>query len=349
MRIVLLLLALLVGLWGLWPRRNPPPTGMEVSQLLGADASGYSKVLPGRILELPKDFAPHRDFKSEWWYLTGNLDFTGSPAPVGVGYQFTLFRQSTGIPFHGPRQSRWAARHGYMCHLAVSDFGAGRFHAQEKFRRESFEMAGSNSARVWLEDWVLQRLGSRYQLRAGDLDLELEPLKPVVFQGENGYSRKGPHPEEASYYYSLTRLHTTGTVRGQAVQGWSWFDREWSSRALPDGVVGWDWFSLQFEDGQELMYYQLRRSDGSATPESSGTWVDAKGVVTPLRGTLVPGRRWKTFPVEWQMELGEHRVSVKPRMDNQEWTGSVRYWEGGVEAVRSDGVRGRGYLELVGY
>ena len=60
-----------------------------------------------------------------------------------------------------------------------------------------------------------------------------------------------------------------------AVTGLSWLDREWSTSALAENQSGWDWFSLQFDDGQELMYYQLRDNAGLAHPSSDGNWTDS--------------------------------------------------------------------------
>ena len=44
------------------------------------------------------------------------------------------------------------------------------------------------------------------------VELELDTAKPVVLHGEAGLSRKGREPGNASYYFSLTRLPTRGTV-----------------------------------------------------------------------------------------------------------------------------------------
>ncbi len=77
-----------------------------------------------------------------------------------------------------------------------------------------------------------------------------------MLQGDQGFSRKGSEPGNASYYYSLTRLEAAGTVeaggRSVAVQGLSWMDHEFSTSALGKDQVGWDWFSLQLDDGSRI-------------------------------------------------------------------------------------------------
>ena len=118
------------------------------------------------------------------------------------------------------------------------------------------------------------------------LRLDLDAVKAPVLNGEAGLSRKSAEEGNASYYYSISRLATTGEIRigGEtfAVSGYSWLDREWGSSALAADQVGWDWFALQFESGDELMFYNIRRGDGSADPYSAGTWVAADGATPSL-------------------------------------------------------------------
>jgi predicted secreted hydrolase len=104
-----------------------------------------------------------------------------------------------------------------------------------------------------------------------------------------GLSRKGPEKGNASYYYSHTRMPTRGTVsvggRTYEVTGSSWLDREWSTSVLGPDLAGWDWMALQLDDATELMVYRLRRHDGTASPFSAATFIDASGTASPLPQT----------------------------------------------------------------
>ena len=64
--------------------------------------------------------------------------------------------------------------------------------------------------------------------------------------------------------------------------GSAWLDREWSTSALAPALAGWDWFALQLDDGSNLMFYQLRQSDGTPAPESAGSLVTPDGTVEAL-------------------------------------------------------------------
>ena len=329
---------------------------------------------PGRALVFPRDHAAHPDYRIEWWYYTGNLEAAGGRR---FGYQVTFFR--AGVDRRPVNPSRWAVRDLYMAHLAVTDVARREHHVAERLNRAGVGWAGADpeTLRVWNDGWTLalEEGGAHRLVAASDdgrmaLDLRLEPAAPPVPHGEDGYSRKGNEPGNASHYYSLTRLPTTGrlTVGGDSfdVAGASWMDHEFGSSFLEPAQAGWDWFSIQLDDGTDLMLYTMRRLDGSADPWSSGTVV-APGGVTRLRAgdyRLVPGRRWTSpesgaaYPVAWRISIPSLGVALRAEaaVDAQELrTGrstGVTYWEGAIDVHGTRGgrpVTGRGYLEMTGY
>jgi len=369
---------------------------MRVSDVLGgADTAGYARALERRPFSFPRDHGPHPDFRTEWWYLTGNLEGEGGRR---FGYQLTIFRVALAPPADAAgttragsasapggagngregsdgERSAWATRQAYMGHLAVTDADGERFLAEERFARGALGLAGAEAEplRVWVEDWAIEGgEEDAFAVRAGAegfaVELALERGKAPVLNGDRGLSAKGPEPGNASYYYSVTRMPTRGTVtvagRTHAVRGLSWLDREWSTSALGPELEGWDWLALQLGAGRELMVYRLRRPDGSAAPFSGGTWVEAGGGSRPLNVDdllMEPVHWWRSprgeveYPVAWRVRVPDLELSleVRPLLEGQEWTGAFRYWEGAVTAAgRGPGgeeVRGRGYLELTGY
>ena len=369
----LLLLALAVGLR---PAPTPPPRArLALQEVLGAPAEeGYARALQPRAFRFPADHGPHPEFSAEWWYFTGNLQ---GPDGRPFGYQLTFFRKALS-PRPVRRTSAWAASQAWMAHLALTDVQAGKHRAWERFSREALDLAGARSQpfRVWLEDWqvVGGPAGPWRLVAAADdarLELDLQATRPPVLQGDRGLSRKGSQPGNASYYYSLTRLETRGHVQvggeRHPVTGLSWMDREWSTSALEPGQVGWDWFSLQLSDGSDLMLYQLRRTDGTADPASSGSLADApagSGVTVPRPFAaadmrLLPRGTWRDpegtrWPVRWRIEIPREDLvlDVEPWLEAQKMDLSVPYWEGAIRARgtrRGRPVEGRGYLELTGY
>jgi predicted secreted hydrolase len=375
--VALVLVGLALGAFLITREATAPTQGpqLTVAQVLGGQESneGYARAVEPREFRFPEDHGPHSEFRTEWWYWTGNLETADGHA---FGYQLTMFRKAL-APRQAERPSEWGSRQVYMAHFALSDIGAGRFHAFERFSRQALGLAGAEGApfRVWLQDWEVKATeGGVFPMRlsaqgadGARLELALEEGKAPVLQGDHGLSQKGAEPGNASYYYSLTRMPSRGTVtvdgRAYEVTGASWMDREWSTGALSETQVGWDWFALQLSDSSEFMYYQLRHRDGSADPFSSGSFVPPQGAPVHLardevrievRDTWKSPRSGTSYPARWQLSVPSQQLEldITPSQADQELPVSFLYWEG---AVRLQGTRagqpisGRGYVELTGY
>lgn len=347
----------------------------------GADGgSAYQQISGPCNLEFPRDHGPHPDFRTEWWYYTGNVQ---SPDGRPFGFQLTFFRSRVSPPGTEASwpvpTSAWRTPQIYLAHLAVSDIARQKFHHDERVTRGALGLGGAelstDSVTVHLHDWRADIGEKGHRLRAASdhiaIDFDAVPLKPPVLHGERGYSRKGPRPEQASCYYSFTRLHIRGHIRVGAetfpVGGSAWMDHEHSSAPLDTEVVGWDWFSLQFDDNTELMVYLLRTCDGSYSGQSAGTYVKPSGESIHLAREELAAEileRWESpqsgarYPLRWRIRIPalEIDVLVTPKIRDQELhtPGSTRitYWEGSVFAegrVRGHSTRGNGYMELTGY
>ena len=336
------------------------------------DLSGFARATGPKIWQFPQDFGPHPNFQTEWWYYTGNLEASSGEH---FGYQLTFFRRALLPPQELPRRSSdWATAQIYMAHFALTDVSAKQYKAYERLERGAAGLAGAQSEpfQVWLDNWQVEQVkpGS-YHLDAqeGDVsvDLNLEETLGPILQGDQGYSRKGPEPGQASYYYSLVHLKTQGEIyssgRTYQVNGLSWMDHEFSTSALGKNQVGWDWFALQLDDGSALMVYQIRQTDGSAGPFSSGSWITPDGRKINLsqsdfsiqvHDTWTSPKSGARYPSAWTIQVPKAglQMEVKPYLANQELNVSYSYWEGAVQVVgRREGqpVSGSGYVELTGY
>jgi len=367
----LLALILLLAFLACRDRPLDPRASLSVADALHtSNDRGYARALEPRAFSFPADHGPHPEFRTEWWYYTGNL---ATAQGRRFGFQLTFFRSAL-APEMPARSSAWATRQAWLAHFTVSDVEGGKFHSFERWSRGAAGLAGAQAQpfRVWVKDWSAASPGGdamRLAASEGDvgIDLVLRPGKPPVLQGERGLSRKSAEPGNASYYYSLTRMPATGTVHlgGEsfAVTGDSWMDREWSTSSLGKDQVGWDWFALQLSDGWDLMLYRLRHPDGTADPASSGTLVAPDGGSRPLAlagfrienaGEWRSPRSGAQYPASWRVQVpGEGLdLEIRPLLADQELDVSFRYWEGAVEIEgthRGRKVGGRGYVELTGY
>ncbi len=329
-------------------------------------APDYPVVRPGITLAFPRDHGAHPAFRTEWWYVTGQIASTDG---IRRGFQITFFRTTPHLAPGNP--SRFAPGQILFAHAALSDPAIGHLLHGERAARAGFGLAQARigDADVSIRDWRLRRLPdgrfvTEVQIKDFALSLTLTPTQPVLPQGEGGYSRKGPKPEQASYYYSLPQLRVAGSIRRggttERVTGKAWLDREWSSDYLAPGAVGWDWAGINFDDGSALMAARIRGANGGKI-WGGGSFRRADGrIVTFAPGDVVftPLAMWRSprtgarYPVSQRLTVrlpeGPRSWDLRPLFADQELdarrAGQPVYWEG---AVRTRG--GQGYLELTGY
>ena len=332
-----------------------------------AETPRFAQVDPRKTLSFPRDFGAHPDFRTEWWYATGWLQ---TPDGKQVGFQVTFFRSATEHERTNP--SKFAPKQLIVAHAALSDPAIGKLQHDQRVARAGFGLAQTSESTtdIKLGKWsMLREADGRYRvtLPARDFrfDLTFTPTQPILLQGAQGYSRKGPKPEQASYYYSEPHLQVSGAItrNGKAVTvtGSAWLDHEWSSTVLDPKAVGWDWVGANLGDGRALMAFRIRASDGSSLWQHA-TLREKDGRLRQLNADAIrftPVRYWRSprtqakYPVEVTLEIGQQRWQLRPLQDDQELdsrqsTGAV-YWEGAVMLERDGRPDGRGYLEMTGY
>ena len=340
--------------------------------LVGATnwAADYKQALPGYRYEFPRDHFNHPDYRTEWWYYTGNVK-TGDGRRFG--FELTFFRQAVA---RDANDSPLHINDLYMAHLALSDLSEHRFYHDERINRAGPGIAGidEQTGLIWNGNWQVQLAAAKQSLRAQNgefaIQLDLIPAKPPVIQGRDGISRKAAGEGHASHYISMTRLLASGKIeldgKTQSVEGSAWMDHEFFSDSMDPTESGWDWVSLQLDDRSEIMLYRLRHRDGSVDPYSSGTYTDAQGNSTFLALNdflLTPaGDKWTSpqtkaaYPVRWhiaipRLDLDAEIATPLPDQEIPSRFGPT-YWEGAIDVTgKRDGasLHGVGYLEMTGY
>jgi len=351
----------------------------------------YPPVVPNVELQFPRDEGSHPDFRIEWWYVTGWIDAADSKVRAPRGFQVTFFRVRTGLAAGNP--SEFSPRQVLFAHAALADPATGKLRHAQRSARVGFGLAYARegSLDVQLDNWSLRQVqpGKYAAIVHGEdfgLELTLAATQPPLLQGDGGYSRKGPSPRAASYYYSLPQLAVSGTItfdgRVQAVTGQAWFDHEWSSDYVDPQALGWDWLGVNLHDGGALMAFRMRdaqggehwasaklRSPPSENRDATLFRENGKRVAslfseagfgleqvewTPLATWRSP-RTGVVYPIRWRVQVGDRRMRVEPlledaELDSRPSTG-ILYWEGPIRLLdeASGEELGRGYLELTGY
>jgi predicted secreted hydrolase len=331
-----------------------------------AAAEDYPRVVPGYRLQFPRDLGSHPAFRSEWWYITGWVRDT---AGNDFGIQVTFFRNRPRIA--ETSASQFAPRQLLFAHAAIADPRDGKLRHDQRAARAGFGLAeaAEETTDVRIGDWSLVLSEGRYVARIAaqdfQFDLHFTPAQAILLEGDQGFSRKGLSPVNASYYYSQPQLAVAGNVvvggRHTGVTGTAWLDHEWSSEAMAAGASGWDWMGINLHDGSALMAFRMRDQAGNdlwsgsvlRTANGSSTHFDSSDIAFTTQ------RRWRSprtaveYPVAMRVHVGGIDYALEPLMDDQELdsrtnTGTI-YWEGAVRMLRDGREVGRGYLELTGY
>ena len=349
------------------------PTDTSLAALLLAllpQTASWKRIEPGLALAFPADHGAHPQYRTEWWYLTGHLEDADG---ARFGFQFTIFRR--GLDPREPSEGELAlrAKELYAGHLALTDVARGETRFAERLRSSSpLARASGSELDLALEDWALVRdEHDQLKLVASDpgkafgFEFTLRPQKPLVLHGQGGYSQKGDEPGNASAYVSWTRLALEGTLAldggARAVRGSAWYDHEFGSSVLPEGVAGWDWFALQLEDGRELMVFGLRERSGGQSKSTSATVVARDGTTRTLKpaeftlrstGTWTSTKSRGKYPAGWTLAVPSEGLELvlTPLVADCELDSRstrVTYWEGPIDVRGS--AAGRGYAELTGY
>jgi predicted secreted hydrolase len=349
----------------------------QVANVFAGPASTLRDGTEHHGVQLPRDLYAHQDAQTEWWYYTGHLTTREN---VEFGFELVFFKRRTDLDKFGVIPLRLLGNPLYLAHFAITEAGRDRFRYEHRKSAgrpwDSAAEASETAYRLRLGDWRVDERNGRHHLRANlgaDLifEAELDPAKPPALNGRDGIGVSFKDQDEASRYFSLTRMNARGRItwygRTNDFTGSAWMDREFGTWRTTDNQRGWDWFAIQFEDNTELMVYLLKNSEGIQTGFSAGTFVDGTGNnkhlnhddfslealstwTSPHTGAVYPNA-WRLIAPWLNLDL-----TIGPAMADQELDtrGStmIVYWEGAcrVEGTRGDfAIRGNAYVELVGY
>ena len=320
-------------------------SGSAISQ------SGFSAVVPERTIIFPDDHGLHPEFKTEWWYVTANLqDDDGNQ----YGVQFTLFSNAEKIADKKQRV--------FFSHAALST--QEHFFYAERYAREDMLHAGVDIKpwKAYIDHWSFSGSGEaplpgRLKVSEPEFGFRLSLANTDYFlQGDKGYSRKNGSGALASHYYSAPFIDVSGEIyyddKTMSVIGKAWLDREWSSDIIGVERLGWDWLSLHLDENTALMLYRVR-SNGEI--HLSGVLMYKDGTQEKIAADKIKWspRGYRTFldkryPVSWYLEISGKNIAfnIDPINENQFMKTLIPYWEG---AVTTSGTHSAtGYLELFG-
>lgn len=334
----------------------------------------------------PRDHGAHPSV-CEWWYWNGHFGTTpGSPS---YGFELCFFKALEGV---------------FVCHVAVTDEAGQTFEYQRFYSLpiDGRAKKGGLDLRCRMRDLAITRPDLVSWAKGLDASATNDHAHAVhgevgsyVFDFDLASTGKAPLPINGdgiidmpeggdSWYYSLTRLALTGTLKVKGadgklvtkkVTGQAWMDHQWGQFIVLKR--GWDWYSFQMEDGSEYNLFAMRKDlsllgrYGVPSAATFGNSVDARGVrraigglATPHHVEVRPLEFWKgrtgIYATSWEVVVRPWNESflVRARVKDQEVGAKApdplpTYWEGSCDVWRRDAdgtlVRGLAYIEHMPY
>ena len=351
------------------PEAPPPVTAAPTTTLAptssprpSPDPVATATALPATVTPAPEDTVrlPHDEGAHlsglEWWYFNGHLTTENGQE---FSYHFVTFQSAltSGLT---PR----------LAQLSWADHVNGLHLTEEKPDVSLLEPL-SGEFDLPIAGWRMSGNGELYHLNfgTGDYAVELEAVsqKPAVLHHGAGLVDLGTAGK--TYYYSRTRLETSGTVSvsgvSHPVTGVSWMDHQWGDFTTMG--IGWDWLSLNLDDGSDLMVSVVWEQAGHKPVSAYGTYIPANSDPVHLPGndiSLDSTGTWTSsvtgavYPMNWKLRVDslELDLTLTPSMEEAEFALSafipMIYWEGSVVATGTRNgapVAGRGFVEMVGY
>ena len=285
-----------------------------------------------------------------------------------LGVQVTFFRSRPRIGDDNP--SAFAPRQLLFAHAAIADPALGRLVHDQRAARAGFGLADAaeGTTDVRIDDWSLALDGNVYRTRIAArefaLDLAFAANQPILLQGEGGVSRKGPRPDQASYYYSRPHLAVQRYASSAAARATASPARLARSRVVDRvprrGGAGWDWIGINLADGGALMAFRIRagrrRLLGGRRAAERGrprARLRTAGDRASRRAALALAAERHGLSGRDAVRAGAVELVLEPLMDDQELDSAREHrhrllGRRGLARV-GERIAGRGYLELTGY
>ena len=181
---------------------------------LGCVAADWQIAAPGWQYDFPRDHHAHDQFKTEWWYFTGNLTNNRGQR---FGYELTFFRQGIRPPIErAGTTSRFIVDDLKFAHFTVTDPAGKRFLFHQKVSRGSFGDAGFGDGNrlAWIDSWNLRmNADGSFDLAADALDAAIQ-LHLVAAKTAGHPWQRGNQPEGARCgpRFPLLLAHAAGDV-----------------------------------------------------------------------------------------------------------------------------------------
>lgn len=250
-------------------------------------------------IHLPADHQAHEQYRLDVWTILAWLqDKQQQPYTL----QFTILR--IGLQSEPPvRKSNWAVQQLYGAELKLFS-GSELILQQQKLSRSGLGLAGTDTQKIWLDDWQLAypEPGAGIRLKTAALVLQLNWQASAAAQPVTVF----PGIPQSPVGYIQAPLPVTGRLQLDKlmlnVNGQGWFEHVWGN-GLPmgRGQLGLVQIRALLKDDHWLHCAQLQRRIGGGTALGGCTRFDGQTAQTYDRRAVVLSPQGSTR--SWQVQF----------------------------------------------
>jgi len=309
-------------------------------------------------ISFPKDETEHNHV-IEWWYFNGNLKDSKGKQYSFMNCLFKADLKHVGFPIIS--NIPLPVKNIYFSHSLLSDISKMKFHPKIDYvvmpSKDSF-MRSRLFAKY--SGCLIEKNGkNEYRIKNDKIDLKMKSIKTPLLEGGGGFFTLPCH--KSSYYYSLTNLDTSGTIkingRRIKVKGKSWMDHQWANNKYSKDR--YNWFSIQLDNNTEILCFEFgkrKMKRMACIMDSSAKQCSLSKVSFKPTGTYWTSPHTRVrYPLSWRIRIPSKKLDlqIEPIIKEQEMLfGLINYWEGPINVkgtVRGKNITGNGFMELVGY
>ena len=294
------------------------------------------------FVHLPADQAAHPDAPQEWWYVVGQVNAHGHR----FGYEVQI------VAGNAPQTL-----------IAITDETSGAYYTQSLAYAPGQTSFATTALDARTPSATLSGPMTAMRLHAtlpvGEIDLTLAAQGPVLYNNGTGLM---PFLGGTSYYYSLPKLATQGTITENhhtyPVTGESWLDRQWGTWDWST-VQKWTWMALQLSNGDRVNLWDLF-AQGNAVhyatvlhPNGSEEIVAVQPLADGTTDFWTSPTTGKRYGTRWSVHIPalNARLTVVAAPQGQEIQASGGIFEGASSVTgeyRGKPVTGQAYVEQLG-
>jgi predicted secreted hydrolase len=283
----------------------PPPVPVPVSD---------------SVIHLPADHYLHPDAPTEWWWHTGTLKagerIFGFEINAAAFYPAAFTQvMLTDVT----NNAHYAQTSGHLpMNWAESDITKDWFvklgDAAADSSYVTMNAPQSDPTRNMVVKAALVDAATSKAVKF-DLTFSQEGAPLIVWGTGSNPNPPGPGGvKDTNYYYSLTRLHASGTItigdeEPIEVEGLTWMDHEYGLFGTSKKPVKWSLQAMQLNDGVHISNYTVLPMELNTPVKGQATVLFADGTTYFEPSTITPfGRTWKSsmgvvFFMDFKVEI----------------------------------------------